>query len=228
MNSKIYPFPAGSMASKSPLKPDFTLPMPPAQIHTRPSDDLDLPTTPTTKTSGSGFTSPSETPQGSPSKKHFPPGAHELPNVFDNALKLQATAGNPNKPHTQLSPTSATKAARSPLTEGSANDLRNSVIQDGQASPVRHQASRLNQENTPPTPGKNPKESPFTTAAAASRHEPYRPRDLAESARSVPRSLPPDALEKLQKPSVKRLANVTQLCELSLALSNTLHAFGTH
>lgn len=197
------------MATKSPNKPNFKLPMPPAQLHTRPAPEFEMPNTP----NGPAFTSPSQTPQGSPSKKQLPPGAHELPNVFENALKLMPTSGNPNKP--AQAATSPTKAGRAPLTEGNANDFRSSVIQDDYAAQqLKHHGSGLNQENTPPSPGKLPPGSPFfPSSAAVSRQEAYRPREHIDSGpRSIPRGLSSEALEKLSKPSVKRLANVTQLC----------------
>jgi hypothetical protein len=65
------------------------------------------------------------------------------------------------------------------------------------------------------------------TQAAASRAEPYRVRDelLAPPAPPagppsrpayVQRGVSPDELERLQKPAVRRLANVTQLCKCLL------------
>jgi cell cycle protein kinase DBF2 len=53
----------------------------------------DMPGTPTRQ----AFTSPQQTPQGSPSKHQAPPGAYDLPNVFENAMKLQPTFGTPSK-----------------------------------------------------------------------------------------------------------------------------------
>ena len=84
----------------SPGKPDLKMPLPPPLLHTRSGNELyDRPNTP----KQNGFTSPLQTPQGSPSKKHLPPGANDLPNVFDNAMKLgvmsptKKQAGSPSK-----------------------------------------------------------------------------------------------------------------------------------
>lgn len=52
--------------------------------------------------------------------------------------------------------------------------------------------------------------------AAASRQDPYRSRDdpgLTRQKSVISGNLSPEDMEKLQKASVKRLANVTQLCE---------------
>lgn len=51
---------------------------------------------------------------------------------------------------------------------------------------------------------------PLFGSGDAARAEIYKGKEQ-ESAK-VPRGLTPDVLEKLQKPSVRRLANVTQLC----------------
>jgi cell cycle protein kinase DBF2 len=85
----------------TPLSPRFqqaqnmSMPMPPPLLHTRSGNELyDRPQTPT----GIAFTSPTQTPQGSPSKKQLPPGANDLPNVFDNAMKLAPTSPTKNGP----------------------------------------------------------------------------------------------------------------------------------
>jgi hypothetical protein len=57
------------------------------------------------------------------------------------------------------------------------------------------------------------KESSFVTHAAASRQEPYRTREMERQNYPVQQRLSPGELEKLRKPAVKRLANVTQLCK---------------
>lgn len=204
------------MAATSPSRTDFKMPMPPPQLHL--GNENNPPTTPMR----SGFTSPSETPQGSPSKKQLPPGARDLPNVFDNAMRLDPTVGSPNKPAPNQSPwnpqlhapQSPTKGS-APLAENKVNDFRSSVIQDGQAG-LRD--TKSNQENTPPGMAYS-KGSPFTSQAAASRQDLYRPRD-EPIARSVPRGLSAADLEKLTKPSVKRLASVTQLCKCQSILED--------
>lgn len=175
--------------------------MPPAQVHARPGSPYDRPTTPSTPGRGA-FTSPQATPQGSPSKKQLPPGANELPNVFENALKLNPTAGNPSRiPYWNDSPT------RTPLQEYPANDFRSSVIQDHGGG------LRSNQENTPPgmRPAKESASPVTRSQAALSRQDQYRGRDESAVRANLIRLSPQD-FEKAQKPSVKRLANVTQLC----------------
>lgn len=177
------------------------LPNPPPLLHTRSGNvPLDRPSTP----AENGFTSPVQTPQGSPSKNRFPPGALDLPNVFDKALKL-----NPSSPtksqynhydHPMFAPP-----------KGSVEDFSESVIRSPQASPTR----KSNKENTPPSPTRITKTlGPNPAAAAISRHEPYQPRDMDSiQRRQVPmRGLTPEEMEKLQDPRVKRLVNVTQLC----------------
>src|ERR1700759_4193133 len=74
---------------------DLKLPTSPPPLHTRSTnnDIYDMPGTPTRQV----FTSPQNTPQGSPSKHQLPPGAFDLPNVFDNAMKLVPTFGTPSK-----------------------------------------------------------------------------------------------------------------------------------
>lgn len=194
-----------SIQQTSPNKQDFKLPLPPRMpppLHTRNSHD-----TPHTPNGNAGFISPTQTPQGSPSKQQLPPGAHDLPNVFDNAMKLLPTAGNPS--WTPKDAGSPTRAGRTPLAEDKTNDFRNSVIID---KPV-HLPGSPNKENAPPSPNRFEKNLQHTSSAAASRREPYGQRGSEHSpSRAVPRGLSADALEKLQKPSVRRLANVTQLC----------------
>ena len=175
--------------------------MPPPQLHTRSGNEYPSPGTPTLP----AFTSPSQTPQGSPSKKQLPQGAHDLPNVFDNALKLNPTQGNLSK-----QPGSPTKAGRAPLSEHPVNDFRNSVIQDERAG-KQAVAGAKGGENTPP--GLARTDSPFANQAAVSRHDAYHKRpSLAATTRPMHTGLSPEDFEKLQKPTVKRLANVTQLC----------------
>ncbi|KAF2083609.1 serine/threonine protein kinase sid2 [Saccharata proteae CBS 121410] len=152
----------------------------PPPLYTRPmsNDMFDRPQTPL----GTAFTSPQATPQGSPSKNRAPPGAYDLPNVFDNALKL-----------------SPTKVGQ--------NDFDSPRSQPG--SPTRRK------ENSSPTRPGMPKEtSSYINHAAASRQEPYRtrsPEGRQTQNYNIQNKLSPEDAEKLQKPSIKRLANVTQL-----------------
>lgn len=198
------PVPSGRAA-----RPDFMLPMPPPLLHTRSGNEpYDSPRTPTYV----GFTSPFSTPQGSPSKNKLPPGANELPNVFENAMKL--TPGSPTKGgRQQLSPHSPSKSTKQNIDE-SLDD--NSIYQEyslGPGSPTR----KSNKENTP-AGTRQPKETNYAlNQAAISRQEPYQAKEASEPiarARYNPqRGLTPEELEKLQLPKVKRLANVTQLCK---------------
>ena len=219
--------------SPSGLKGDFKLPMPPPPLsHTRSAEGAagDLPTTPTTPRSGANaFFSPYATPQGSPSKSTLPPGARDLPNIFDNALRLeppsptkagtgsptrgQLGVGSPNKVGKPLAPTSpknepafhphdATKLPGSPLREG--------------------------QENTPPG-GRPLKEYPSSpTHAAVARQEQYQPSWMSSRMRYNPmQALTPEEKEKLSLPKVKRLANVTQICKRHMAHRVAMAANGS-
>ncbi|PSN69031.1 kinase-like protein [Corynespora cassiicola Philippines] len=180
----------------------FQLPIPPPPLHTR-ANDMDRPATP----SRAAFISPQQTPQGSPSKHHQPPGAFDLPHVFENAMRLLPTLGSPSKskPGTPTSPNKANLQSADEL-DYSATDATTL----GPSSPTR----KSNKENTPP--GGRPavsKEPSYLTHAAQSRQEPYRTREADQSTRYLhgPQRLSPEELEKARKPSVKRMANVTQL-----------------
>lgn len=200
------------MATNTPLLAggrilDFVLPKPPPLLHTRSGNELyDRPHTPL----NNGFTTPPSTPQGSPSKNKLPPGANDLPNVFDNAMKL--VPGSPTRPsRQQLSPHSPNKGGWQ-VQEGNVDD--NGIRQQystAPGSPIR----KSNKENTPPG-ARSAKETSFTNQAALSRQEPYQTRDASEVTSrpryNTQRGLTPEELEKLQLPKVKRLANVTQLC----------------
>lgn len=189
-----------NFARESSDRPALRLPNPPPLLHTRSGNEtLDRPSTP----SQNGFTSPIQTPQGSPSKNRFPPGALDLPNVFDKAMKLNPTS--PNKgtydhySHPMFSP------------KKSVEDFSESVIRQPPGSPTR----KANKENTPPSPTRVGKDlGPNPAAAAISRHQTYQPRDVESIQRRQVqmRGLTPEEMEKLQNPRVKRLVNVTQLC----------------
>ena len=178
------------------------LPNPPPLLHTRSGNEsYDRPSTPT----GNGFTSPAQTPQGSPSKNRMPPGSLDLPNVFEKAMKL--------------APSSPTKATYNHYNhpmftppKGSVEDFSESVIHQPSSSPTR----RANKENVAPASSRLPPKDlgPNPAAAAVSRHQPYQPRDTDPIGRRQVqmRGLTPEELEKLQDPRVKRLVNVTQLC----------------
>ena len=192
------------------MKQEFRLPMPPPLLHTRSGNALyELPQTP----SHNSFTSPISTPQGSPSKNRLPPGANDLPNVFDNAMKL--TPSSPTKiGRLQLAPHSPNKSNR----QAGDDNLESSVLHQEYSLTPGSPLRKSNKENTPP--GIRGKEGSYTpNQAAVSRQEPYQTRETTDTTgrgRYNPnRGLTPEELEKLQLPKVKRLANVTQLCKLS-------------
>ncbi|OQD75762.1 hypothetical protein PENDEC_c006G03295 [Penicillium decumbens] len=173
------------------------LPNPPPLLHTRSGNDaFGRPGTP-----HDGFTSPPQTPQGSPSKTRAPPGALDLPNAFDKVMKLTPTSPTKNTHNHYNHPMFTDKPG--------VQDFNESVIHQRPTSPTR----KANKENTPPTT-RAPKDllGPNPTAAALSRHEPYQQWDTDTSKRQVQlRGLTPEEMEKLQQPRVKRLVNVTQL-----------------
>lgn len=78
-----------------------------------------------------------------------------------------------------------------------------------------HSPTRKGKENTPPTrPGAQQQD--HVSQAAASRQNQYRTQDeqpLSRQRSVISGGLTQEDLEKLQKPTVKRLANVTQLCK---------------
>ena len=110
------------MAITNPFSPrsqtdgKMNLPMPPPLLHTRSGNEpYERPSTP----NANGFTSPVQTPQGSPSKKQFPPGANDLPNVFDNAMKLAPLSPTKSQPKSLDKPERADE--KDPLQTRTAN-----------------------------------------------------------------------------------------------------------
>ena len=187
-------------------KPNFTMPMPPPLLHTRSGNEVhEAPHTPTS----TAFTSPYATPQGSPSKSKLPPGANELPDVFDNAMRLES----PTKlGRQQLSPGSPNKSGRPVFDESLDASINRSDYSIGPGSPTK----KHGKENTPP--GVRLSKPATPNQAAVSRQEPYQARDTDSGAKArynTKGGLTAEDLEKLQLPKVKRLANVTQLCETS-------------
>lgn len=160
------------------------------------------------------FFSPTQTPQGSPSKKQAPPGAFDLPDAFASAMKLLPSnnasnkgAGSPGKGLQSWQ--DQFQDAMSPI-DG----------KDGRpTSPTR----KSNQENTPPARPNLQKDASYLSQAAASRQDPYRTHDRPASPSRQPFTISPtqEEIEKLQKPNVRRLANVTQLCTFSLSSKET-------
>jgi cell cycle protein kinase DBF2 len=198
------------MASNTPSdKSPFHLPHPPPLLHTRSGNETyNRPSTPVEN----DFLSPTQTPQGSPSKNMLPPGALNLPGIFDKALKLTPSSpvrSSVNTPH------SPGKGGLSVL-----EDFNESVLhRDTQPSPGSP-THRSNKENAPPIPRLGKDLGLNTNPAAVSRYGQYQSRENEGSRRpqSILRSqnqlrgLTPEELEKLQQPRVKRLTNVTQLC----------------
>lgn len=166
------------------------MPMPPPLLHTRSGNELyDRPSTPTSN----HIVSPQQTPQGSPSKNHFPPGAHDLPNVFDNAMKLQ--------PLSQTQPKSPSKA-----------DLHQDPF--AVTEKFTRPTSPTRQSNKENAPGSPTRFGYTQNSAALARDAQYQRTETRRGLQT--RGLTEEELEKLQQPKVKRLANVTQLCELVL------------
>ncbi|CAG8973626.1 hypothetical protein HYALB_00002191 [Hymenoscyphus albidus] len=169
---------------------------------------------------GNNFMTPVSTPQGSPSKKQNPPGAHDLPNVFENAMKIAPPAvGTPTttrsgRPLTANSPgkANALTTDESFFANSPAN-VDDSVVYKSisPGSPLRKQG----QENTPPA-SRHGLDAATQNLAAMSRQELYQPRDQGSIANrsgkvNTQRGLTSEELEIMHKPNVKRLANVTQL-----------------
>ncbi|KIW96731.1 uncharacterized protein Z519_02122 [Cladophialophora bantiana CBS 173.52] len=193
------------LSPKSQQDLNMVMPMPPPLLHTRSGNEMyDRPHTPTTPSGGvvHGFTSPVQTPQGSPSKRQLPPGANDLPNVFDNAMKLAPTSPTKTQP-------------KSPTKQGfSAGD--ENMSEDPFADPPTQYHGRSesptrqsNKENAPASNlgyGKGVQQN----HAAISRQEQYRTAD-SKKTMTPTKGLTAEELQKLQLPKVKRLANVTQL-----------------
>ena len=139
----------------------------------------------------------------------MPPGAFDLPDVFSNAMKLFPTMGSPNKTSKQESPTSPGKPTM---------QRPDSIYDDSKLPQPSSPTRTSNKENTSPTRPSPQKENSFMSQAAASRQDPYRPQDSQRPASPTRQKVAPsptqEEMEKLQKASVKRLANVTQLCTL--------------
>lgn len=199
--------------SGSPTRPSaLQLPIPPPLLHTRASqENYDRPSTPTH--SQNEFTSPVQTPTGSPSKNRMPPGALNLPGVFEKAMKL--TPSSPTK--SGFSTPSSPGKGLSVLEDFNGSVIHQEAYQQVPGSPTR----RSNKENAPPNVPRLGKELGLNAnSAAVSRMEQYQQRDNMDSVRRAQnqtmRGLTPEELEKLQTPKVKRLANVTQLCRSSL------------
>lgn len=179
----------------------------------------DRPSTPVTD--NNNFINPVSTPQGSPSKRTTIPGAHDLPDVFDNALRLNTAPGleSPVKlgrPQSVITtPLSPTKSKPNPLDEASPNVddsvLHRAAVSGG--SPLKRQQG---QENTPPVARGGGTDSPAPQSQAALSRHLYQTRDRPTTPAKKfnnTRALTAEEREILQRPQVRRLVNVTQLCK---------------
>jgi cell cycle protein kinase DBF2 len=176
------------------------------------------------------FITPVSTPQGSPSKNRHPPGANDLPNAFENAMKLNPVSlGSPTKSSRPLTANSPGRQNALAMDEsyftGAGTAVDDSVVHKAVSpgSPLRKQG----QENTPPASRQGQDSS--QNMAAMSRQEHYQPKDQGGPMTSrtakynTQRGLTAEEREILNKPNVKRLANVTQLCR-SLYLVSILQS----
>lgn len=196
--------------------------------------DLGRPSTPNRNT----FIEPADTPAGSPSKRTFPPGAHELShaheshqklngNIFDSPIRLgrpqsgaQTRAHSPGKLSTVQN--ADDESTITPFVDDSL------VQKSFPSTPSKHQG----QENTPPTT-QRPGLHVATSHAALSRQGNYQSPRTGSPRTASPRAAPPakkfdtsrgltkEEREILQKPNVRRMVNVTQLCELCPCLVNS-------
>ncbi|KKA18777.1 Serine/threonine protein kinase [Rasamsonia emersonii CBS 393.64] len=151
--------------------PGLQLPHPPPLLHTRSgNENYDRPSTPTQQ-SHHGFTSPAQTPQGSPSKSKMPPGALNLPGVFEKAMKLAPSSPTKSGFNTPQSPT---KGGLSVI-----EDFNESVIHKDAHQTPGSPTRRSNKENTPPNVPRLGKDLGLNSnPAAASRIEPYQQRPV--------------------------------------------------
>ena len=174
--------------------------MPPPLLHTRSSHDIyENPQTPP----AIAFTSPPQTPVGSPSKKQQPPGANFLSNVFDSALQLD--------PMSQKS--QGLFSSKQGLSIADDNVHRDPFADTTQQRPRGESPTRQsNKENALGSPAKLARDAGVQqNHAALSRQEQYQGAEARRPAAS--RGLSTEDLQKLQLPKIKRLANVTQLCK---------------
>lgn len=207
-------------------KHDGIMPVPPPPLHTRSSQNESFNERPSTPANRNSFITPVSTPHGSPSKNKNPPGANDLPVAFDGMKLTPTTLNSPTKSGrgTPLSPgkSNAFTADDSYFGNASADD---SIIHKANLTPggpLRNQGK----ENTPPS-SRQPTET-TQNQAAIQRQELYQPRDQPTVRKyNTQRGLTPEELETLHKPNVKRLANVTQLCQYMVKLSCSIDADGT-
>lgn len=182
---------------------DFKLPMPPPPLLTRSTNEFE-PSTP----GRLQFMSPPQTPQGSPSKSHAPPGAYDLPDVFDNAMKLFPSRNDSPSKNTRSQIPQPSSLTRTGNGYDTTHPQEYAVAGAAPGSPIRR--GQGNEENTPPSsrPGMPKSQSSYLTSAQQGRQEAYKPREELK----FDRGLTAKEAELVNKASVKRLANVTQLC----------------
>ncbi|EPE26616.1 Protein kinase-like (PK-like) [Glarea lozoyensis ATCC 20868] len=191
------------------------VPTPPLQSRSSYNDTFgERPSTP----SQHNFITPVSTPQGSPSKNRNPPGAHDLPNAFENAMKINPVSlGSPARSSRPLTANSPGKQNSLAIDESyfasAAGGVDDSVVHKAVSpgSPLR----KNGQENTPPA-SRQGLETTSQNQAALSRQELYQPKDQGPATSrtakyNTQRGLTAEEREILNKPNVKRLANVTQL-----------------
>ncbi|KFA77357.1 hypothetical protein S40288_04335 [Stachybotrys chartarum IBT 40288] len=167
---------------------------------------------PATPIKTNSFLNPSSTPQGSPSKKTMPPGAHDLPSAFETALSLNDTPVKLTRPQSVITPLSPGKSNAQPF-DDSSYAADESVVHKAASSqsPLKKQG----QENTPPAPRLAAADSPLQHShAAVTRQQLYEPKERPTTSAkkfNTSRGLTAEEREILQKPHVKRMVNVTQL-----------------
>ncbi|UKZ74298.1 hypothetical protein TrVFT333_001960 [Trichoderma virens FT-333] len=215
----------------------------------RAGDAAPRPVTPTMNNINS-FINPLNTPLGSPSKKTIPPGAHDLPTVFDTAMNLNSagietpiklarpqsvvaplspgkasTVQPPPQPHVQpLSKqpieelSAAVQEAVQNATKGRASPGRASPGRASPGTPRRRQAHDKDKDNAPvPRLAAHDQDrQPHHSHAALSRQQLYETKErpiIAKRFNTV-RGLTDEEREILQRPNVRRMVNVTQLCRV--------------
>ena len=122
---------------------------------TQGANPTDRPNTP----NRNSFITPASTPMGSPSKKMAPPGAHELPAAFDNAMKIGSHhhgLESPLKlrPQTGAAPLSPVRKNLLPADDDyfeTVPPTSESVIHKKPAVSPGSPTKKMDQENTPPS-----------------------------------------------------------------------------
>ncbi|KAH0497373.1 hypothetical protein TgHK011_004680 [Trichoderma gracile] len=197
-------------------------------------DAAPRPVTPTMNNINS-FVNPLNTPLGSPSKRTIPPGAHDLPTVFDTAMNLNSPGIEApvrlSRPQSVVAPLSPGKANNSQLapqphlqpreeqqqqpSPAAVDEVAAQSVHKGRASPATPRR-RQGQENAQPVPrlaAHDQERQPHHSHAALSRQQPYETKDRPIIAKrfNTARGLTAEEREILQRPNVRRMVNVTQL-----------------